>query len=64
MGSKKPMPTALIPINQKWVAANHPNGEPLDISVIQYPYWTKISILRINQLNNDEINFPEQDGLV
>lgn len=44
-------------INRVWAAVIHPNGEPLDIAIIQYPYRTEISILRINQLNNEHIRW-------
>lgn len=53
MGSSTKLPSPTIPINQKWAAVLHPNGEPLDIALKQYPYWTHVSILRINQLNNE-----------
>ena len=53
MVSKIKLPKPNIPINKIWTAIHHPeNGEPLDIAIHQYPYWTKISILRINEINN------------
>lgn len=49
-------PSAKVPINRIWTSVIHPNGEPLDIAITQYPYRTHISILRINLLNNERSN--------
>ena len=46
-----PIPKALIRINRTWGIVKHPNGEKLDMVIENYPYWTYISILRINKLN-------------
>lgn len=56
MGSFQKLPAPNIPLNQVWAAVRHPNGEPLDIAITQYPYWTVVSILRINQINNERSN--------
>ncbi len=52
-----PIPKALIPINRTWGIVKHPNGEKLDMVIEKYPYWTYISILRINKLNENENEF-------
>jgi hypothetical protein len=53
MDSPQKMPHPNIPINKVWAAVHHENGEPLDLVITWFPYRTEISILRINQLHND-----------
>lgn len=59
MDSSHKMPPACIPIKRiPQTIVRHPNGERLDIAGLVYPFWTEVSILRLDKLNNQDNEYP------
>lgn len=53
MDSSPKMPLACIPLKRiPQTIVLHENGERLDIAGLVFPFWTELSILRLDKLNN------------
>lgn len=61
MDSRHKLPTALIPIENFSINVTSPAGEQYGLSVICFPYWSTISIIKLkksDERSNRSINEP------
>lgn len=49
MGSSQKMPPAEVPIGHFRTPFIIIEGDLLRINIVQYPYWTKIKIIKLNE---------------